>query len=751
MKVTFTVLKNLFSFKSLIISVLSICLSSPLYCQQNKAEAQSPVQTITLDEVVISANKVLEPVKKISQAVKILTSTSVQGIAPATAAEILSSGAGICVQKSQQGGGSPNIRGFEANRILLVVDGVRMNNLIFRGGHLQNIITVDPSILDKVEILFGPSSTVYGSDALGGTLHLITKDPVLADVEGNKIFKVNSFARYASANTGVTTHVDFNLGSEKFGSLSSFTFNKFGDLRMGWSQNPFYKTVYWERPYYMERFGAMDSMVANPHPLIQKYSGYNQTDLLQKFIVKPNDRVLHRINLQFSTSTDIPRYDRLTETSSHGLKYAQWYYGPQVRFLSAYDLTLKQKFGFDQVHLGLSAQYLEESRHSRKTGADYLTHRHEFVSVGGGNLDLLKTWNKHDLRLGAELQLNSLTSAACDENVLNGTNIPTTSRYPDGDNRMNFIDVYTSHRWDINDHWSFNQGLRLGYSSIHSSFENMELFPYPFKTMKQENATWSGALGLVYLPSSSLKLSFTLSSGYRVPNIDDLAKIFERPANTVVVPNPDVKPETTYNADLGISKTWNSAIRWETNVFGTLYNDIIVISPSTYQGADSILFDGTLCKVLSGQNKNTAYIYGLSSSISGKICRSFSLDAGIYYTRGRIKEDEGEKPMSSIAPLSGKIGAGYQYKSWSASFFVLFNGWKLIKDYYLSSEDNEAYATAKGMPAWFTLNLRLECKVNKYVGVQLGIDNILDTQYRVFASGINAPGRNILGTVRFSL
>jgi hemoglobin/transferrin/lactoferrin receptor protein len=713
-------------------------------------DTEEPVQKITLDEVIISANKVEEPVRKVSQAIKTLNSKAIKEIAAATTAELISMGAGLNVQKSQQGGGSPNLRGFESNRILLVVDGVRMNNLIYRGGHLQNIITLDPAILEKVEILFGPSSTVYGSDALGGTIHLITKDPILANNNSGPVYKTNAFTRYALANNGITSHIDFNFGRQKFGSLSSVTYSHLGDLRMGNNKNPFYDENFGERNYYMKRFGTLDSMVHNSDPLVQKYSGYEQLDLLQKFIIRPSERIQHRFNLQFSTSGNIPRYDRLTEMSGDKLKYAQWYYGPQARFLSAYDLNLKPRAGFDRIHVNLSAQYVEESRHSRKTNQDFLTHRHEYVNLISGDIDLQKTWAQHDLRLGTEFQLNTLNSTACDENVITGTNKKVTSRYPDGRNNMNFFDIYISHRLDMTDKLSYSQALRFGYTSLHSSFSDMELFPFPFKTMTQECPTFSGSIGFTYLPAT-WKLSLHLSTGYRVPNIDDLAKIFERPNNAIVVPNANIKPENTYNADFGISKSWRPGLHWNFNLYGTYFNEIIVVSPSTYNGQDSILFEGELCQVLSGQNKDHAFLCGFSSTLSGEISPGFSLDGGIYYTYGRIHEEGGIKPMNSIAPLSAKAGASYRYHSLSSSVFILFNGWKPMKDYYLDSEDNEQYATSKGMPAWFTLNIRVDYKVNKYLSIQLGIDNILDIQYRVFASGINAPGRNIIGTAKISL
>ena len=72
--------------------------------------------------------------------------------------------------------------------------------------------------------------------------------------------------------------------------------------------------------------------------------------------------------------------------------------------------------------------------------------------------------------------------------------------------------------------------------------------------------------------------------------------------------------------------------------------------------------------------------------------------------------------------------------------FANYNGWKHIDDYYLNGEDNEQYATPEGMPSWWTLNLRAQYQVNQYLLIQAACENILDANYRVFASGISAPG-----------
>ncbi len=168
------------------------------------------------------------------------------------------------MQRSQQGGGSPMLRGFEASRVLMMIDGVRMNNLIYRAGHLQNIITVDNNMLDRAEILFGPSSTVYGSDALGGVIHFYTRNPVLSTSESLQAGG-NAFIRTGSANEEKTGHFDLNLGWKRFASLTSFTYSDFGDLKMGENVNSALGEPFGVRYQYAQRRpdNSGDVLVAN--------------------------------------------------------------------------------------------------------------------------------------------------------------------------------------------------------------------------------------------------------------------------------------------------------------------------------------------------------------------------------------------------------------------------------------------------------------------------------------------------------
>ena len=728
--------------------LLAVTLNISSVIAQTESEDST---TNSLNEVIISANKSEETRKTISQQVQLITSKQISLAQAQTTADLLSNTAGVFVQRSQMGGGSPVLRGFEANRILLVVDGVRLNNLIYRGGHLQNVLSLDNNSLDRVEILFGSSSTIYGSDALGGVLHLYTKAPLFAEDDQKSLLKVNAFSRFGTVNNEMTGHFDVHLGGKRLASFTSFTYSDFGDLRGGENQNPLYDGEYAERDFYVDRINGIDSLVKNNDRYLQVQSGYQQYDLVQKFAFKATDKITHGFNIQYSSTSDVPRYDRLTDPAGDGLRNAEWYYGPAERLLTAYDLNYVSGDGFfNKIHLGLNYQKVQESRHQRRFNANNLQSRVEDVNVLGYNLDLLRIAGKHSLRFGLDGQLNSLTSTAEERDIVSNAITPLDTRYPDGDNTMNNAAIYISHTWKINDQVTLNDGARIGFTTLHSTFKDTTFFNFPFREVNQEHLVYSGSVGLIHIPNDDLKFSVLLSTGFRAPNVDDLAKVFESTIGTVIVPNESIKPEQTINTEIGLTKIYNGKTTWENTLYYTQFYNAIITDVYNYQGQDSINYNGSLSQVLANQNKGRAYIYGFSSGLRTRLIENFELSFTMSYTYGRIKTDSSDAPLDHIPPFTMRLGLKYAHHNFGSDFFVNYNGSKKLKDYYLNGEDNEQYATADGIPAWFTLNWRLSYRIQKNISIQAGVDNIFDIQYRAFASGINAPGRNIFGTLKFA-
>ncbi len=756
--------------KKAFIAAAMLFVAAPL-AAQDKSTVDS-IKTKELEEVVVSANKFAERRKNIAQKIEVVSARTIANTNAQNTGDLLINTGNVFVQKSQQGGSSPVLRGFEASRVLLVIDGIRMNNLIYRSGHLQNVITIDQNTLERVEVQFGPASTLYGSDALGGVIHLRTKGPKLS-TDGKTLVTGSGFARYSSANSEKSIHADASIGGRRFAWFQAYNFSDFGDMKMG-DRYPDKYPDFGRRSQYMTRINGIDSVVNNPDDRVQKFSGYKQWDLTQKFLFAPNEKISHTLNLQLSNTNDVPRYDRLQDVRNGTLRFAEWFYGPQKRVLGAYELNAKLNSFLDEIRLNLNYQDIEESRQTRDYRRyDRFDSRREHVKVAGFTLDGRKKWKSNELTIGIDGQFNQLRSVADRTNLTTGAVSKLDTRYPDGKNRMNYIAAYAQHIYKFAEgKLVLNDGLRLQSVSLRSAISDNSFFNLPFTSIEQNNFALTGNLGLVYLPQERTRIALSFATGFRAPNIDDLAKIFESStaSKQVVFPNPDIKPEYTYNTDLSISQQFSEKVKLELTGYYTLFRNALVKAPFRLNGQDSVVYNGVMSQVLANQNKNKAYVYGLNAAITIQFTPQLRLYSTLNYTRGRFETDDTKnsavyqkqangsyalvqakvkrKPLDHIPPVFGKTSLRYESRKWNTELFALYNGWKKLDQYNADGEDNAQYATADGMPGWTTINWRGNLQLAKSLQLQLAVENIFDRNYRYFASGFSAPGRNFILALR---
>ena len=704
--------------------------------------------TKPLQEIVVFANKFPTPSKNIVQTIGVITDKNfIQQ--QANTADILTASGQVFVQKSQLGGGSPVIRGFEASRVLLMVDGVRMNSAIFRAGHLQNIITVDNMILDRLEILYGPSSTMYGSDALGGVVSMYTKNPLLNNTSAWKT-NGNVVYRYASGQNEHRQHVDISIANNKWAYLTSFTNSSFGDLRQGNNRSTAYPD-FGKRFFYVTRENGVDVVNSNANNVnIQKTTGYTQTDFLQKILFKPNESTEHLFNIQLSKSSNINRYDRLTETTKGFPSFAEWYYGPQVRNMFSYKLSkTKLKGFFQELALNTNYQHLEESRITRRFNSNNKDFRFEKVDIFGVNADFLRTDQYGELHFGVESYYNMVQSTAYRNNISTNIRSAIPTRYSDGPTNMGYQALYVYHTKKLDTHWVLNDGIRLNFVQLNAQFKDTALMHFPFTEARQFNTAFTGNIGLAYNGDNGFRVTFGLSSGFRAPNIDDLTKVFDTRAGFVIVPNKEVKPEYTYNAEINIAKN-KAAYAWGTSVFYSWFKNALVSDKFTWNGQSEIMYQGVLSSVYATQNKAKAVVYGFNVNGRLRIMDKTDLTATYTYTKGIYQDGVREMPLDHIPPSYGRIGLKHGSSKLNTELFSVFNGWKRIADYNLNGEDNEIYATKDGMPSWMTLNFSTYYAPVKNISILFQIENLTDLNYRYFASGISAVGRNYILSCKYA-
>lgn len=719
--------------------ILALLVGFHAYSQKS----DSTVKNTALETVVVSATKFSQQKSETPHQIEVISAKQIAFQNMPNTANLLEQSGNIFLQRSQSGGGSPVLRGFEASRVLIVVDGVRMNNAIYRAGHLQNVLRIDQNMLEKAEVLFGPGSMMYGSDALGGVMNFRSKDPKLNQIGAN------AYARYGSAYGEKTAHIDVNLGGKRFGSLSSFTISKFGDLVQGNNRSAAYPN-FGKRPTYIIRQGDKDVIVPNPDPNTQVFSGYQQMDFLQKLSFEQSSKVKHTVNFQYSNTSDVPRYDRLTDIRNGNLRFAEWLYGPEKRMMVAYQLDLKDSKIYDQGFISAAYQNIDESRISRAYNNLSRKSQIEKVEVYSLNADFKKTIAANTIQYGLEIISNDVNSSANFKNILTGVITTADTRYPNGKNTVNSWAVYATDQLKISKKLIANAGVRYNNSKLTANFIDKTFFPFPFSSINQNNAALTGNIGLVINPGTKTKISVLGSSGFRTPNIDDLTKVFESAAGNLIVPNPNIKPEYTYNGELSLSQQLGSRIRLEGTYFYTSFRNVLIVDAFTLDGKSTIQYAGKESKIQASQNKGRGTINGWNVNLLAKITENLTLTSTINNTKG-ILNDGKNTPLDHVPPLFGRTGLRFQQKTLQVEVYSLYNGWKKLKDFSPSGEDNLQYATPEGMPAWATLNIKAAYGFNKHLQLQAGIENILNQNYRNFASGISSAGRNFMLTLRVGI
>lgn len=664
---------------------------------------------------------------------------------PQTSADLLSQAGNVFVQKSQMGGGSPVLRGFEANKVLLVVDGVRMNNAIYRSGHLQNAITLDPLILKQVEVVFGPSSVAYGSDALGGVVHYRTRDPLLGEQRGSNEATGNLLARISSANQEKTFHADVAVGYERLGFLTSVTRSEYGDLRMGsnrrhgdetWGLLPVYGAY--------DPESRSDVIAENEDPELQVGTGYDQLDFTQKILLRASNTVSWKANFQYSTSSNIPRYDQLSDIRGGVPRWAEWYYGPQQRvFFSLQSVITDTTALYNSAIVTGAYQRIDETRIKRRFGQTAREVQDEDVWVYSLNADFERNLGSlTHFNYGVELVHNDVTSSAWSEILGSRERGEVATRYPNGGSSLSSAAAYFGLKRSLGEKTDLKAGARYTAGRLHAAFDENPFYTLPFDAVNLSRNALTGSLGLIYRPAKTWKVAAVVGNAFRLPNVDDVGKVRENDG-FALIPTDQLGPEYAYNGELTLEKSlMGGRAQIALTGFYTLLRDAIVARNTTLNGQDSIEVEGTVARIQTNQNASQAQVYGYFAGFSAELTDRWNCYARYNFTYGQ--ETESNVPLAHIPPVFASAGMNYSYDGFMGELSVLYNGAKSIDRYAPGGTDNADAALADGVPAWWTLNLNATYFISRTLQAQFGLENILDVHYRTFASGISAPGRNLI-------
>lgn len=717
--------------------------------EQNNFVLKLQPTGITMDAVVVSGSRWRQSTRDVPSKIISISKKDVALQNPQTAADLLGTSDAVYIQKSQQGGGSPMIRGFATNRLLYIVDGVRMNTAIFRSGNIQNVISLDPFAMESTEVLFGPGSVIYGSDAIGGVMSFQTLTPELS-LNEKPFVSGTALLRFASANMEKTGHFNVNVGGKKWASLTSISYTDYEDLKMG-SNGP----DEYLKPYRVQWQDSMDVVLANEDPEVQTPSGYSQLNMMQKLRYRLNEKWNFEYGFHYSETSSYGRFDRHMRTRNGLPRYGEWSYGPQKWMMNNLSISNKSNCkAYDDMSIRLAHQSFEESRISRNFNSPDRETRIEMVKAYSGNIDFVKSiGSRNKLYYGVEGVYNDVNSSGINENIISGSKTPGASRYPQSS--WSSYAAYVSDQFELSDKLLLQAGLRYNHILIDAEFDTA-FYPFPFTEAKLNNGALTGSFGVVYRPNSNWVISSNFATAFRSPNVDDMGKVFDSEPGSVVVPNPDLTSEYAYNIDLGIAKIFGDVVKIDLTGYYTYLRNAMVRRDFSLNGQDSIVYENVLSRVQAVQNAAVANVYGVQAGLEVKFPAGVSFSSHFNYQVGEEELDDGStSPSRHAPPMYGVSRLNYRYKNLHLQLYAVYSAARKFEDMPVSEiGKTEIYATDENgnpwSPGWYTLNFKALYQLNDYLSISAGLENITDQRYRTYSSGIAAPGRNFILSLRAS-
>lgn len=707
---------------------------------------------LNIQEVVIKANRIEADFKQNPQEVRTISAQRMKSQFIGSSADALSLDPNVFIQKSQSGGGSPMIRGMSTSRVLILIDGMRLNNAIFRSGNVHNVISLDPLSISDMEISLGPGSVLHGSDALGGTMHVNTYDAHYGDSSEVLQSLVYDFG---TNNAQLTRRPNFriNYGGLNWAAMTNITYSQFSDVRMG--KHLFAGVTEDQTSNYLAMcepitFANLDTLRKPADALIQPQTAYDQRNFTQKLKFRITNTSELKFGMYLSILSSVNRYDRFIEMNNDLPRFAYWNYGPQMWSMAtvAYE-NRKNTVLYDRIKWAGAMQGYQESRDVRRYRSPVGRLQTEQVRMAQGTVDATKKFsNKLGLSYGADWNLNLISSNAIHYAASNTDSTwEAQTRYANG-SRWSSTAAFLSALYKLNPSLSLSAGGRLNHIFMFT--------PIRFGAY-QNDATLnllapSGSLGLSYT-KKSFKYFLNISSGFRAPNVDDASKVFDSQPGALIVPNAALTEERLYSAEIGLKHLISKKIVLDASFYYCYLDNAMIRAPFNFNGQDSILYDGLLSEVLAVQNLDYATIWGYQFGVRSELSKSVFWTVHWSHPFGT---DSQNLPLRHASPFNATSQIVFRRKKLTATLTGRYNGEMSYEELSFSERSkSHIYAIDENglpfSPRWFTLGLMTNYEFNKNILLRLGVENIMDAKYRPYSSGIVAPGRGVFIGLRGSI
>ncbi len=654
--------------------------------------------------VVVSALRP-ETIFDSPRAVEVLTRTRMDELASRTTPELLMDVPGVLVQKTNHGGGSVFLRGFTGQQILYVLDGVRLNNSTTRYGPNQMLNTVDSLSLGRLEVLLGPGSVLYGSDAIGGVVSLWSRTPPF--VPGARLrWGGTALARFSTADRSQVYNVGAWGQAGRVAALVGGSFKDFNDLVGG------------------RGIGR------------QRWTGYDEGDWDGAVTLWLGGRWFAKLAANSVRQYDVPRTDKCKDDDFRyyrhqfrDLVYAR-VTGAQGRFLSRFEATV-------------SFQLHREFRERYRLAKDRIEREYDNVKVAGLSVVAHSDFGRFArMAYGLDLYHDWVGSTARRVSIASGdvTGMDGASfrgRFVDGSRYLQG-GLFVTHEMEPWKWLKVRAGARLAFAHAFIPADPLAL-QYGIDTQGIDAGFIgpTGGLALEAKPLDRLHLVASVQEGFRAPNLDDYSHLGSE-GGGFDVPSPNLhKAERSTTLELGMKWLCQRAEAWVFGHYSFLRNFIARV-----ETGDSI--DGEPVTVR--QNASSGYVAGVDASGRLLLGGGFDVFGWLSWTRGDLeipRHDPAMQPMRRIPPFQGLVGTGYRHGRWWARAFVR---WAARQD-RLSPGDlkdkricPDGPDHCDGTPGFALLNLAAGVQVNRFASMTLRIENVGNEPYKYHGSGVYGAG-----------
>lgn len=672
--------------------------------------AQKKNKPKPLDDIVIIATGNERDIYKTPYSVfKLSEDLDIMRLQSRSLTESLGAVPGILLQKTGHGMTAPYLRGVTGQRIVLLADGIRLNNSVLRDGPNQYWNLLDHYFYENTEVLMGPASVLYGSDAIGGVVHTRStliqgeSDAGMQWLGGKTVLRVssaeNSFSEYLGGSFAIDDKWTVKLGSSRqdFGALESGNSetNHQSDFEQ-WAFNM--RTTYW---------------ITKDHRIVFGFENFDQDDV---------DRI-HR------TEDHIDYYGTRSKGSTDDIRRV--YDHDRRMSFARYELRNSDSI-FNEVDFTISHQYMEEAyKRHKNTDPDY-QHRQFEVDTLGINLRLKTLSNLGTWSYGFDHYHDFVKSEGYDtSDGVRLANNPSGVIADDAEYEQ--TGIYLQNEYALNDKLDLITGIRYTYVDMDAEKVNFNGSAKPLSG-NWDQVTASVRFFYKAIEDNKLNLFIGVSQGFRAPNLSDSTRDDEFGAGSES-PTADLDSEKFLSYEIG-SKSQG---KWGYFLSNFYFIDIEDQIARVKSGADN-----------TKRNLDESYIQGVELAAGYNLGEYFQFFGDLSWQEGEeenfidrdISNPTANFPISRIAPLMGTLGI----KVFPNDKLWLELSWDFSEKqdkYSLTDEDDNRFPP-NGTPAWQSFNIRSGWAIKENLSISMALENIEDERYRVHGSGINEPGRNYI-------